>query len=167
MYNPSPFVLSDAQPKSETLKPNLSKKIYGFCLWKLHQALASLNDASRTPRVLIFLHHPTWRLLCPILRPWITHQTILFSWCRLSPLVPGSFVSLAPPEGIFSITDQRMTSLCSQTVEISEEVLFHNVFLHCDDSFALGFGQKWQSSFSLSPSTGWGLNLAMAGNCLL
>lgn len=110
MYNPSPFVLSDAQPKSETLKPNLSKEIYGFCLWKLHQALASLNDASRTPRVLIFLHHPTWRLLCPILRPWITHQTILFSWCRLSPLVPGSFVSLTPPEGIFSITDQRMTS---------------------------------------------------------
>lgn len=83
---------------------------------RLSAHLALLNDASRTPCTLLFLHHPPRWLLCPILRPRVTHQTILFSWCRLSPLVSGSFVSLSPPEGIVSVSDQRTSCLYSQSL---------------------------------------------------
>lgn len=79
---------------------------------RLSAHLALLNDASRTLCSL----HPPWRLLCPILRPRVTHQTVLFSWCRLSPLVSGSFVSLSPPEGIVSVSDQRTSSFSIRTV---------------------------------------------------
>lgn len=83
---------------------------------RLSAHLVILNDASRTSCTLLFPHHPPWWLLCPILRPLITHQTILLSWCRLSPLVSGSFVSLAPPEGIVSISDQRTSTLYSWSI---------------------------------------------------
>lgn len=61
-------------------------------------------------------------LFCSILRPWITHQTILFSWCRLSLLVWQSFVSLSPPEGIVSVSDQRTWSLYSQSMHAARQL---------------------------------------------